>query len=48
MNCTSCHCRRTSRCRALSQDYEALPESSEAWIYLAMLHLMHRWLQLAR
>ena len=28
------------RNRALSKDYEALPESSEAWIYLAMIHLM--------
>ena len=28
------------RNRCLSKDYEALPESSEAWIYLAMLHLM--------
>jgi putative transposase len=30
------------RYRALSKDYEALPESSEAWIYLAMTHLMLR------
>ena len=28
------------RNRALSKDYEALPSSGEAWIYLAMLHLM--------
>ena len=28
------------RNRSLSKDYEALPESSEAWIYLAMIHLM--------
>jgi putative transposase len=28
------------RNRALSKDYEALPPSSEAWIYLAMIHLM--------
>jgi putative transposase len=28
------------RCRALSKDYEATPASSEAWIYLAMTHLM--------
>ena len=28
------------RCRRLSQDYEALPETSEAWIYVAMIHLM--------
>ncbi len=30
------------RCRALSKDYEATCESSEAWIYLAMTHLMLR------
>jgi putative transposase len=30
------------RCRALSKDYEATPLSSEAWIYLAMTHLMLR------
>lgn len=28
------------RCRALSKDYEATPDSSEAWIYLAMTHFM--------
>ncbi len=28
------------RCRRLSKDYEALPETSEAWIRLAMIHLM--------
>lgn len=28
------------RSRRLSKDYEALPESSETWIYLAMIHLM--------
>ncbi len=28
------------RCRRLSKDYEALPETSEAWIYVAMIHLM--------
>ena len=28
------------RCRRLSKDYEALPATSEAWIYLAMIHLM--------
>jgi putative transposase len=33
------------RNRALSKDYEALPESSEAWIYLAMIHLMLKRLQ---
>ena len=31
------------RDRRLSKDYEALPESSEAWIYLSMTRLMlHR------
>jgi putative transposase len=29
-----------SRCRRLSKDYEALTESSEAYVYLAMIHLM--------
>jgi len=33
------------RCRRLSKDYEALPETSEAWIYLAMTHLMLRRLK---
>ena len=28
------------RCRRLSKDYEALPETGEAWIRLAMIHLM--------
>jgi putative transposase len=28
------------RNRGLAKDYEALPDSSEAWIYLAMTHLM--------
>ena len=28
------------RCRRLSKDYEALPETSEAWIHVAMIHLM--------
>ena len=28
------------RRRRLSKDYEALPESSEAWIQVAMIHLM--------
>lgn len=30
------------RCRRLSKDYEAVPASSEAWIRLAMVHLMLR------
>lgn len=30
------------RCRRLSKDYEALPASSEAWVHIAMLHLMLR------
>jgi putative transposase len=29
-----------SRCRRLSKDYEARTESSEAYVYLAMIHLM--------
>jgi putative transposase len=28
------------RCRRLSKDYEALSETSETWIHIAMLHLM--------
>lgn len=28
------------RCRRPSKDYEALAETSEAWIHLAMIHLM--------
>jgi putative transposase len=28
------------RCRRLSKDYEALPATSEAWIHVAMIHLM--------
>lgn len=28
------------RCRRLSKDYEALPATSEAWIQIAMIHLM--------
>ena len=30
------------RCRRLSKDYEALPETSEAWVHVAMVHLMLR------
>ena len=29
-----------SRCRRLSKDYEAKPETSEAFVYLSMIHLM--------
>lgn len=31
-----------TQCRRLSKDYEVLPESSEAMIYLAMIRLMIR------
>ena len=31
-----------SRCRRLSKDYEALSETTEAWIHIAMIHLMIR------
>jgi putative transposase len=30
------------RYRRLSKDYETNPKSSEAWIYLAMIHRMNR------
>jgi len=30
------------RCRRLSKDYEALPDTTEAWVYIAMIHLMLR------
>ena len=33
------------RSRRLSKDYEAMPASVEAWIYLAMIQLMLRRLQ---
>ena len=29
-----------SRCRCLSKDYEALTETSETWVHIAMIHLM--------
>ena len=31
-----------SRCRRLSKDYEALTETTEVWIHIAMIHLMLR------
>jgi putative transposase len=31
------------RYRRLSKDYETNPESSEAWIYIAMIHRMSRY-----
>lgn len=34
-----------SRCRRLSKDYEALPDTTEAWVYIAMIHLMLRRLE---
>ena len=30
------------RCRLLSRDYEALSATTEAWVHLAMIHLMVR------
>ena len=33
------------RCRRLSKDYEALPQTSEAWVQIAMIHLMLRRLK---
>ncbi len=30
------------RCRRLSKDYEALLETSEAWVYVAMIHMLKR------
>ena len=34
-----------SRCRRLSKDYEERTESSEAWVHVAMIHLMLKRLQ---
>ena len=34
-----------SRCRRLSKDYEERTESSEAWVHIAMVHLMLKRLQ---
>jgi transposase len=31
-----------SRCRRLSRDYEVLPQTSETWIYIAMIRIMVR------
>ena len=31
-----------SRCRRLSKDYEALSDTTGAWIHIAMIHLMLR------
>ena len=31
-----------SRCRRLSKDFEALSDTTEAWIHIAMIHLMLR------
>jgi putative transposase len=33
---------RFGRCRRLSKDYEGKADSSEAWVKLAMIHLMAR------
>ena len=35
------------RCRRLSKDNEALPETSETWVHIAMVHLMLKRLRLA-
>ena len=34
-----------SRCRRLSKDYEERTESSEAWVHIAMVHLMLKRIQ---
>lgn len=33
------------RSRRLSKDYEALPETGEAWVRIAMIHLMLKRLE---
>ena len=33
------------RRRRLSKDYEVLPETSETWVHIAMVHLMLRRLK---
>jgi putative transposase len=33
------------RCRRLSKDYEELPQTSEVWVQIAMIHLMLRRLR---
>ncbi len=33
------------RCRRLSKDYETLPETTETWVQIAMIHLMLRRLR---
>ena len=38
-------CWSLGRSRRLSKDYEAVPASTAAWIYLAMIQLMLRRLQ---
>jgi putative transposase len=30
------------KCRRLSKDYEALTDTTESWVYIAMIHLMLR------
>ena len=33
------------RRRRLSEDFEALPDTTEAWVHIAMIHLMLRRLE---
>ena len=33
-------CAWLGKCRRLSKEYDQLPHISEAWVYLAMIHLM--------